>query len=591
MRKTAVLLFASMAFAAAADVHNLESHLFRYDFSRGAKNFVGSEVQVSDPMNSAVSYKPAEGPNGPGSAVQPGTTYGSNTIGGSAAKGVSILSNDWTLAVCMRLGSNEKGYLYSIGRANDTYSKCIFFASSSTPGKMWVGTARRKNPSKGSDDRQMAAEWELTGLGDTQSGFHTIAAAHSAGGKVSIYFDGAYVREIDTVVNATNCVFKNGIQFCQAHGGAGFLEADGYSSSQYNDEVAFYDLRLYAGRFSQSDAEAYASLFPCTHPFRPGAYVEAYGCSSLDTGVRPSASIRYLVDFQYLDLAGKQRIFGTGSSGADGVSGEGVFADLYINGTADSGGQFARSLHGPYVSGSTWMSLNVTADRLRRKFDLDGFNATSRLYNADGTPAGGQSNVQIRNLPGAADAANARSTRLFATEYGMSGLQGNSTARIYSFKAFRDGSMEAFFAPGTNTAGEAGFIDVLTGEFKGDEVADPAKPLRFFNGIGCAGDYKYEDSVLYAKLYATVNDADLGMVRIADGSSAASAEGWIPHGGTLALEAVPAVDTCTFSSWKGDTWAIAPGYTATNARIEVSSDTAIQLQGQFEAGGDQVIFY
>ena len=130
-------------------------------------------------------------------------------------------------------------------------------------------------------------------------------------------------------------------------------------------------------------------------------------------------------------------------------------------------------------------------------------------------------------------------------------------------------------------AGEAGVRDIITGTFHGDgnKNNNPERTLRFYDGVGCASDYKYEDSTLYAKLYASSDDG--GAVSIADGAAAASAEGWIPHGGTLALSATPP-EGMEFSKWTGDTWAIADGCAATDASIEVSTPYAVQLRATFK---------
>ena len=347
---------------------------------------------------------------------------------------------------------------------------------------------------------------------------------------------------------------------------SGTLGTASYVVTSSNNDYSFYDVRLYAGQFSAADVAAYAALYPCTYPFRPNAYVEANGCNAIDTGVKPSAAVRYLADFQYLDTLGGRRIFGTGSTGTDGedASGQGVFADLYIDGSAASGGSFARALHGPYVADSTWIGLNVTADRFRRWFDLDGNNATSKLYDNNWTQSN-TDNVTIQNLPAASDAESALSTRLFATQYAENAPTNTSTARIYTFEVYRSGTLEAFFAPTVDENGNAGFTNIVAGTFHGEEMESPARALRFYNGLGCASDYKYENGTLFAKVYATAEDA-CGTLRVADGEAAVSANGWMPRGGTVTLSATP-IAGYKFTEWSGDTGAIVSGYNVTDATI------------------------
>ena len=179
----------------------------------------------------------------------------------------------------------------------------------------------------------------------------------------------------------------------------------------------------------------------------------------------------------------------------------------------------------------------------------------------------------------AADAI--RSTYLFAINSNDEAKR-FTKARIYSFEADENGTPALFLVPDTEN-GEAGVRDIITGTFHGDGNKDnnPERTLRFYDGVGRASDYKYENGTLYVKLYAT-SDA-YGTVSVAGGAAAAAAEGWVPRGGTLALTAV-SLDSnrYEFCSWTGDTWAIADGYSVSNASIEVSTPHAVQLRATFK---------
>lgn len=128
--------------------------------------------------------------------------------------------------------------------------------------------------------------------------------------------------------------------------------------------------------------------------------------------------------------------------------------------------------------------------------------------------------------------------------------------------------------------GEAGFRNIIDGSFHGDGIKNnnPERTLRFYDGVGCASDYKYENNTLYAKLYAT--SGANGAVSVVGGAAATSAEGWVPHSGTLALTAVPD-SGFSFDCWEGDTWAIADGFSAMDVTIEVSTPYALQLRATF----------
>ena len=275
--KTLLSLAALLTVSAAMAAVNLEDFYFRYDFSHGTRQFIGSASQTSDPINkeaNAANFVAAYGQNGANTAVHlNGIPYGIDTIGGSKSAGKTVLSNDWTLAMSLRPGRVNKGLLFSLGRANENGCKVIFLASSSSSGKFYVGTARKvvKSGKYEGSNRELAHEWELTTSADLTTGYHAIVAVHTIGGSVKIYIDGelAYIGDdptataIDTSLNcsAATCVFGNGIQFNQAHGTADFLNNVGYSQSSNNLDVAFQDVRFYNSAFAAEDAAAYASLF------------------------------------------------------------------------------------------------------------------------------------------------------------------------------------------------------------------------------------------------------------------------------------------------------------------------------------------
>ena len=578
-RRTLFVALATMFVTSVlADVTNLENYRFRYDFSKGKNNFITSQSVIGNFVGTSIVA--VEGPNGASDAV--------HVSGGpwSAFNSQSVLNSTWTLAMSVKFGNTEGGVLLGIGRLPQNGSKQIAICSSSDKSKLYV-----RELSRPKSTHTTAGSYTLTDLGDVTQGYHTLVIVHvmpSSGNKGTLYFywdgvaKGSYAIKTDKPFGSSSSI--SGMQFGQLlTASSGTFSGYTYVTTGGNNAYSLYDFRLYAGQFSAADVAAYAALYPCTYPFRPNAYVEANGCNAIDTGVKPSAAVRYLADFQYLDTLGGRRIFGTGSTGTDGedAGGQGVFADLYIDGSAASGGSFARALHGPYVADSTWIGLNVTADRFRRWFDLNGNNATSKLYDNNWTQSN-TDNVTIQNLPAASDAESALSTRLFATQYAENAPTDNSTARIYTFEVYRSGTLEAFFAPTVDENGNAGFTNIVAGTFHGEEMESPARPLRFYNGLGCASDYKYENGTLFAKVYATAVDA-LGTMRVADGEAAVSANGWMPRGGTVTLSATP-IAGYKFTEWSGDTGAIVSGYNVTDATIEVSGAYPLQLRATFERG-------
>ena len=316
---------------------------------------------------------------------------------------------------------------------------------------------------------------------------------------------------------------------------------------------------------------AYALQFPCTYPFRPSAYIEANGCNGIDTGyLAKKNATRYAVDYMYLSPYGQSRIF---------IAEGDLISALYVQGSTANGNL------GWSMNNTTWIGTGDYAGRPRRLAILDAVSKTVAITNYTA-----RSNFYTDTTTmGTASKDASETTLLFAQRTGGGTPYRNmSKARIYSFEIDENGAPNMFLVPATNDVGEAGFTNVWNhGEFYGEVNDSPTRTLRFYNGVGCASDYKYENDTLYAKLYATSGEG--GKVSIASGAAAASVEGWIPHGGVLAVKAVPSANK-GFKEWIGDTWAIAAGYSETNASIAVSTPYAVQLCATFTKRPGLILF-
>ena len=332
---------------------DLEDFYFRYDFSGGTSEFIDSASQSADPCSArAVTGVGAYGQDGADTAFHVSvTSYGSDTIGGGKNAGRAVLAGDWTLAMSVQPGNVDKGILLSLGKANETGCKAVFIASSSTPGKLYAGTGRKKLKSGtySDSDRELAKEWELTTSADLTTGYHAIVLSHATGGTITIYVDGVSAGTIDTTENAdaATCVFGNGIQFNQVHGGSTYIAGNaslGYSTSENYENVAFQDVRFYSSAFTAEDAAAYAALYPATLPgfsnLDQYAYVQSYGANAVNPGYLVKKDTTFVVDFEYTEISKQARIFGCYSSrDSSDHSNDGLSSGLYINGTGN--GQFA----------------------------------------------------------------------------------------------------------------------------------------------------------------------------------------------------------------------------------------------------------
>jgi len=595
-RRIAATLAAAFATSAAmAAVSNLESYHFRFDFSKGTANFIPSaEVAAASP-NTVTNFvgsnvTPVEGPNGAGNAVH---------ITSSAwqpFESQSILNADWTLAMTFRPGTVEGGTIISLGRMPNTGASAVAICSSSDTSKLYATVVTRNSGGYALEKKQ-----ELTGLGDVTQGYHTLVVAYknatSNKGTLYFYWDGVSKGNytLTTGYSFGSDSSKSGMQFNQlVTRGATAVGGFTHQTVSNNSDYSLYDVRLYPGQFSDADAAAYAALYPADRmgsPFRPSAYVESSATNTVgdarnittpvsyvDTGYTAKKGSEYVLDFQYLDCATVQQyIFGiyNGSVGSTPTE-DGTTQCFYING--NNGFAFARFSE----TTGDWRAITAAnaADRIRHIVTVD---------NADDVSDTG-STATILNWADRSTMATASTTKKHANDAKRStylfavNTKGDAKrfakARIYSFEADENGTPALFLAPDMQN-GEAGFRNIIDGSFHGDgnKSNNPERTLRFYDGVGCASDYKYEGGTLYAKLYAT-SDGN-GAVTIADGAASASAEGWVPHGGTLALAAVPAANM-EFKEWIGDTWAIADGYSVSNASIEVSTPYAVQLQATFK---------
>ena len=571
--KTLLSLAALLATSAAmAAVSNLESYHLRHDFSTGSRvALLGPQCTADFIENKGETA--AAGPNGAANAVHP--TYGNwgaVTWNGSAVANTYLATHDWTVALCLHPGNDEKGVLFAVGRQNtSTGRSAISLCSSSDPTKLYLYDTRKS----GSAAVETGHE-TITGLANMTNGFHTVVMSYAkASSNLTVYVDG--VKKVTHKIGGGTKSYYvgEGLEYCQTMS----YMPSALSTTWGNPDVSFYDMRFYFGAFSDADAEAYAALYPAGRmgsPFRPSAYIEAGATNAtanaavgsyIDTGyLAHGATTCFMADYQFLDLRGQQRIFGARCT--DFTQG------LYINGSAASGGKLAWN----FMKTASWVGMGVDAVRSRQIAAFDRVGKTIAVTNS-ANRAQFYSNASHAELTKATSDATS-TTYLFAEN--NSGAKNYGKARVYSFEADESGSPVLFLAPDIEN-GEAVFRNIIDGSFHGDgnKNNNPERTLRFYDGVGRASDYKYENGTLYAKLYAT-SDA-YGSVSVTGGAAATSAEGWVPRGGTLALTAASLdPNRYEFCSWTGDTWAIADVYSVSNVSIEVATPHAVQLRATFK---------
>lgn len=539
MRYLLSAIVAVVSLTAAAAVPNLESYYIRHDFSKGSNNCITNVNEAGAKDVIGDKFAATEGPNGEGNAARV-------TSAPWDELNYAALNSGWTFAACLRVGDKtDNGVIVSIGRlyGSSVKRRALVICSSSDSSKLYVRVVRRYS------NYYTDVNITLSDLGDVTAAFHTIVVTCS-GNNLVVYWDGEK-KATATMTNGYTFGASDklpGWQFNQLVT-RGNQSTAGYAYTAPGVKPAFYDVRLYANGkvFDDDDAAAYAALYPSASPLRPHAHVEANAANAVDTLYTAKQTTRLVADFQLLDKASEGSLFGAEGDLAHGLG-------------VDANGNLAIG------------ALQGAATRNRMLATLDFVNSTFAATNlADGA----------ESLAGAIDEAasdGSVSTALFAKKLADGTFSGASAARIYSFEADENGVPVAFFAPGVNPdTGAAGFKNIVTGEWIGEAVESPARALRFYDGVGCADDYKYENGVLYAKLYAS-SETD-GTVIVGDNLDAPTATGWIPHGGTLALKAKPAAGF-VFGKWTGDTWAIAGG-DVNSRQVEVVSDRAVQLHAEY----------
>lgn len=519
-------------------------------------------------------------------------------VGLLAAAGRSVLANNWTLAMSLKPGSVNKGILFSLGRANANGSKAIFFASSSSPGKFWVGTARKKmsGTTYSGSDRELAKEWELTTSADLTKGFHSIIAVHTSGGTVKIYIDGELAGTVNTTENcsAATCVFGNGIQFNQIHGGGNMIS--GYTSGA-NSNRAFQDVRLYASAFTDADAVAYAELYPAELPpfsnIDAYANVEAFGVNAVDTGYKPEYRARFFADFAFTDTNvvsdGRSHLFGVFSGGPENnysTQLDGNSHTFHI----DESGNFVFAKYSARDIGKTFMSPGA-ADTRRHTFSIIPNFSSGTITDVKCTLVDYATRATEEAISMAPCTINARLTTYLFANNNYNSANGFSKAKIYSYEVYETPAIFQFFAPTTNSTGAAGFKNLVTGAFCGEKMGSPAMPLAFTPGIGQVEDYRYRMGLtnpkLYARVYASSSNTRGGLVMFEGGEAAGTNAQYIvcgvdgtTVGSSATLIAVP--KTGYTVEWSGDTWAIIAG-SVVDETIQVRSDRAIHLIANFKS--------
>ncbi len=540
-----------VAFAATTQASTIDDFYFRYDFSSGKNVFIGSGSLVSDPLSNNNTLTPVYGPDGDFNAVHlTGTKWG--------AVGSSIMNADWSVAMCVRMGSVENGVVASFGRLSDKKMKALGLLSSSDTTKIKVRVVKTTDSNnKRSDEKELTID-----VPDT-TGFHTVVIVHHSNssdkGTFDFYWDGVFKCSYTTT---TAYPLGNVIQFMAIPSGY----TSNCTNSDNNPDVAFNDVRFFDRALDGSDAQDFAELHPAS-TLRQPAYIEAAGVNYIDTGYYTKPNTRYTADFNYLDLTKQDRIFGTGGD---------LGCNVYINSDTKYG-------YAMRDGGAGWSTWGTRVDYRRNVATLDATNnlATLRLVQ--------DARVVEKTLGGTRNNTASKTTWLFnqngsTSEYSESRIYSFAVDEISVVNEQQVATPTMFLVPYYDETSGACFTNIVSGGLLSEGNGTSATTaLSYFGGVGSLSDYKYEGGILSARIYAKTADSSKGLVQVGEEAAAASPEIWLAHDESVTLTAVPQ-NGAKFIGWAGDVGLIQGDATATNLTITVKSSSAAQFEARFGEG-------
>lgn len=235
----------------------LKDYLFRYDFTTGEKAYTGS---IAEPTGEWSGFTAVNGPDGYGSAVHP---CGVGTIDGYD----NILNNNaWSVAMCVKPGSLERGIFLGIGGTRAMKNgRELCFLSSSTPGKLYVISRQ----TWGNQYYNEPASLTVTGIGDASNTFHTVVATcakyENGSAAVKVYVDGTPKGTFDADYNMTQTfqdTFCFGGPFEKVANRAGWESRTPFYDVTPTMDTAFRDLRLFARTLDDDEIAQYAEIYP-----------------------------------------------------------------------------------------------------------------------------------------------------------------------------------------------------------------------------------------------------------------------------------------------------------------------------------------
>lgn len=243
---------------------NLNDQFFRFDFTSGERVFTGNDG--TDPAGNGASDTPVNGPDGEGLAIHP-RGYG------EISNGDVLLNQNWTAAMSVKPGTDEKGILLSIGSNETLQQKQVLICTGSGEGTLHTAICQRWTTAAYDNAKNIPTSYNVTGLGETTARFHTLVAVHTKGSKatgtITLFFDGKQVGSFDSSVNSDSRPFKNGFQFCSAYGGLTDYLTGNVGLRQQEDamNVAFLDMRFYTNTWTAAEARLYTKMYPPREPF------------------------------------------------------------------------------------------------------------------------------------------------------------------------------------------------------------------------------------------------------------------------------------------------------------------------------------
>lgn len=245
--------------------------------------------------------------------------------------------------------------------------------------------------------------------------------------------------------------------------------ADGYNFEgwQENGEVVStdntYTFTVTGNRtFVAGFAAGFAEFVPrLPDGYTELQYIESTGTQYVNTGLKPTATTKVEMDFEFSDYSGSPRMFGSNSSRKSGSN-----TYYYYYQAFENNGGFYGGVRGDSLT----ISVSLIAENIQGRVSLV-FDAANKSASINGVP-------KTIEVSGSMTSTYTQNIYLLCINWNGTASY-YSKAKLYLAKIYSGNTLARDFVPCTNPSGDVGLYDLVTGSFyrnsgTGAFVAGPA---------------------------------------------------------------------------------------------------------------------